>query len=1671
MKRALLALILALPLALSAQFRIVGTGLFTTLNDSTYRAKIDFRPDLTGNSYNATQLNDSMLVLSQKGQLYRLDSFYNASFSSAFIIVVEKNGNWGSPVGQIMVFQNNSSLAAPQAVYGANGATAGMQAGVDTWNALLLKVVADSASYWNEAYSAIVDSIWFSGTTTKTLNMAQRGGDTLSASFVITGGADSLYVAENTGVTLLTNGDTLDLTDYPTMPFDSVTFNINEGDASEQELKYSAEKGYLQYGGLDSVQIPLLPGIWYVRNDDSVTVSKGMVVRASGTLGASGRIKVKRMIADGSIPAMYVLGIAMHDIASGADGYVMTQGKIRQLNTEAYSEGAVLYADVDTLGGLTQTEPTGSNLKLPIAFVVHSASNGTLAVRIDAGSSLRDLHDVDTTGKVDGSVLRYDSTAGYWKASTTAGIVAGDTSVFVRQYQLSGTSGYLPRYTSDTTIGNSVMYQHSGNIGINSTTATNNKFQIGSVGSSGYAGNDLAIGNGTQAMAIEVASNRTNFATNTYFFMQPFSQNTADSSLTVDGNFRVAGGAGFGRAVRIGTQSSFLVNPTLGLMVNGNASRSDFTSWIYSNSSSIQDATVLRVGGSDNWNTDKEESIDLGFNRISSYYQGSNKWGLKFYTYPNATFTSGNVLTFNGDGNVGINTTTPAYRLDVNGDVNTTGMYKKSGTDIISGTTNHLAMFTGANTVGNSPLYNVANNQFIIGHTASGTGAKNTLEIRGTGNTDFDGSKVDLYVNSSGQDYHAPIISLRRSRSATAGAFTKANDLDWLGQVIFNGADGDEYTGGALIRAIVDGTTGNNDMPASLLFATTPDGSSTQTERMRITSAGRVGIGTSTPSEALDVDGVGRFRQSGGSGGGPIEISDRKSTFNQNINWNVYYDGSNWKYRNSDFGASIGFNNSGDLLFYNIASGTAGNNVTAFRERLKINENGNVGINTTTPTAKLHINNPNSTTSALNIVSNSNVIGSTNEAVSINMQPGQVNQNNTGVRVFNTIAGTSAEGNNTGIAISLNARNSSYGVYSAVSKNWGGSSLFGEAIGIYGSATTDSPAGFSYGGYFKNDTTQGTGFGAFIQTTTPKGSGTVTPLAIQHNSTELMRVQSSGNVGIATASPSRPLHVNSNISMIIPSGATGTRPTSGANGDIRYNTDNANFEWYSGTGWREAVNAARSPTAGLANRFSKFDANGLLDTSAVLVQSNGRIGIFNSPAAGDSALTITGGIRTTSSIRTGSDATINGMTVGLGASNVATNLAFGNGALASWDGTGSGTNVAIGAFALNLARQTLGASSNLAIGGNALRVNTNTANNVAIGADAMRLYNKTGAGAGGGNVAIGGSALYSLIVSGASPVANNVAIGLTSMFFTRNSDANACIGTNSMRHAEGNENVAIGQASLYSSDPGTPDYRTGINQNVSIGAGAMQNIVANTVGNVAIGKSALALADYEGDNGVYIGLSANASSTTATNEIAIGANTTGNGSNTTTIGNTSTTATYLPAGSLYINGTVSPARTLHVNGEARISDLATDTPTRIVGADADGDLGAITLGTGLSISSGTLNASGISSVYIPLNIFAAGDTVKNTTTAKEFFLVHSGLNGYCIDSYTVKAIAGTGSADIQIDKNGTGGNLQSISGTTVYTKDTNIALATGDYIRGQVYNLSGTLVGLGLTLEIKATCN
>ena len=70
---------------------------------------------------------------------------------------------------------------------------------------------------------------------------------------------------------------------------------------------------------------------------------------------------------------------------------------------------------------------------------------------------------------------------------------------------------------------NRVRVLGNGNVGIGAgATTPANKVQIGSVGSSGYSGNDLAIGNGTQVMSIYMdPAGAASFYTNTRFAFLP----------------------------------------------------------------------------------------------------------------------------------------------------------------------------------------------------------------------------------------------------------------------------------------------------------------------------------------------------------------------------------------------------------------------------------------------------------------------------------------------------------------------------------------------------------------------------------------------------------------------------------------------------------------------------------------------------------------------------------------------------------------------------------------------------------------------------------------------------------------------------------------------------------------------------------------------------------------------------------------------------------------------------------------------------------------------------------------------------------------------------------------------------------------------------------------------
>lgn len=224
-----------------------------------------------------------------------------------------------------------------------------------------------------------------------------------------------------------TMGATLDVsgkTSVQTIQLD--TAYVPNGEAAGS-LFWDPDAGIPAVGTIDGDRIDIgEKSVWFVKNQTGSTIAKGAAVYASGTLGSSGQILIAPMIADGTINAKYFLGLAQQPIDNGGDGYVVSLGKVRNVDTSAFSAGAVLYVSPTTAGALTATEPAAPNLKLPIAIVVNAAANGTISVRQTAGTYLAESHDVQISSPAENELLARTA-SGRWENVELGAILTSTT--------------------------------------------------------------------------------------------------------------------------------------------------------------------------------------------------------------------------------------------------------------------------------------------------------------------------------------------------------------------------------------------------------------------------------------------------------------------------------------------------------------------------------------------------------------------------------------------------------------------------------------------------------------------------------------------------------------------------------------------------------------------------------------------------------------------------------------------------------------------------------------------------------------------------------------------------------------------------------------------------------------------------------------------------------------------------------------------------------------------------------------------------------------------------------------------------------------------------------------------------------------------------------------------
>jgi hypothetical protein len=220
--------------------------------------------------------------------------------------------------------------------------------------------------------------------------------------------------------------------------------------------------------------------------------------------------------------------------------------------------------------------------------------------------------------------------------------------------------------------------------------------------------------------------------------------------------------------------------------------------------------------------------------------------------------------------------TQAAYTAYVNTTASIIGNENSSGGSLATGSAPYATVI---NNGGAYPINFATNNtlratidssgRLLVGTSTARTDYFNNtltamLQVEGTNASGAaDRACVSIVNNNSLTVNEAPVLILGRSNGATLNSKTIVTNGTRCGYISFQGADGSDLIDAASIIGEIDGTPGANDMPGRLVFSTTPDGSASPTERMRIVSTGQVLIGGITTNPHTNADGISLSKAAG----------------------------------------------------------------------------------------------------------------------------------------------------------------------------------------------------------------------------------------------------------------------------------------------------------------------------------------------------------------------------------------------------------------------------------------------------------------------------------------------------------------------------------------------------------------------------------------------------------------------------------------------------------------------------------------------------------------------------------------------------------------------------------------------------------------------------------------
>jgi len=156
-------------------------------------------------------------------------------------------------------------------------------------------------------------------------------------------------------------------------------------------------------------------------NGEATTLNKGEVVMVSGAQGE--RPRVIRAYNTSDAGSARTFGIVAESIANGEEGYVVTQGVIKGIDTNGFNAGDPLYLSA-TPGQLTTVKPQAPNHYVWVGVVLKkNQSSGRIYVKPQNGYELDEIHDVRITDIQNDDLIVYNSASSLWVNSPKQNII------------------------------------------------------------------------------------------------------------------------------------------------------------------------------------------------------------------------------------------------------------------------------------------------------------------------------------------------------------------------------------------------------------------------------------------------------------------------------------------------------------------------------------------------------------------------------------------------------------------------------------------------------------------------------------------------------------------------------------------------------------------------------------------------------------------------------------------------------------------------------------------------------------------------------------------------------------------------------------------------------------------------------------------------------------------------------------------------------------------------------------------------------------------------------------------------------------------------------------------------------------------------------------------------